>query len=76
MVKLGKMTGESKRLDFTIQLDQLLKETFTVSGLYVVEHPVASQGAIRMACTRFQSVWHNVAEKVRIVSKHAKSDDP
>ena len=44
-------------------------------------HPVESQGAIRIACpleewTRSQSVWHNDAERMRMVSKRAKLNDP
>ena len=47
-------------------------------SLYVAEHPVESQGAIRMLeeFTRFLSVRHNVAEGMRMVSKRAKLNDP
>ena len=38
----------------------------TVRGacLYVAEHPSEFQGAIRMACFRFQSTWHDIAESM------------
>ena len=53
-------------------------------SLYVAEHPVESQRAIRMleGFTRFLSVWHAipvsmaVAEGMRMVSKRAKLNDP
>ena len=47
----------------------------------MAQHPVESQGAIHTACslegfTRFQSVWHDIAEAMGMVSKRLKLNDP
>ena len=72
------MTGQSKRPDCTFRLDSIAAKRHS---LYAAEQPLEYQGANCMACslkgsTLFQSVWHNVAGKIRMVSKRAKLNDP